>query len=111
MATRPQDYVSDRGRLTNTVEGFHGIAVMYRSKRTDLHHAHYVCKTNMAICHKVNTSQNLGPVWKVFVLVSMGVDIPVAGVNSILKAQAEWEKSCVERSTKEKIHKRSDFAL
>ena len=46
--------VSDCGRLTtNTVEGFHGLALVYRDKRTDLGHTHYVCKTNMAICHKV----------------------------------------------------------
>ena len=54
MATRPQDYVSDLGRLTtNTVEGFHGLALLYRDKKTDLMHTHYVCKTNMAVCHKV----------------------------------------------------------
>jgi len=51
----PQDYVSDHGRLTtNTVEGFHGLALIYRDKRTDLSHTHYVCKTNMAVCHKVS---------------------------------------------------------
>ena len=54
MAGRLQDYISDRGRLTtNSVEGFHGLALLYRGKRTDLGHMHYVCKTNMAICHKV----------------------------------------------------------
>lgn len=54
MAARPQDYISERGRLTtNTVEGFHGMALVYRDKRTDLGHKHYVCKTNMAVCHKV----------------------------------------------------------
>ena len=54
IASHPQDYVSDRGRLTtNSVEGFHGLALVYRDKRTDLCHTHYVCKTNMAICHKV----------------------------------------------------------
>ena len=54
LAARPQDYVSLGGRMTtNTVEGFHGLALMYRDKRTDLRHTHYVCKTNMAICHKV----------------------------------------------------------
>ncbi len=54
MAARPQDYISDHGRLTtNAVEGFHGLALLYRGKRTDLGHIHYVCKTNMAICHKV----------------------------------------------------------
>ena len=55
MAEKPQDYISFRGRTTtNTVEGFHGLALMYRSKRTDLGHTHYVCKTNMAVCHKVS---------------------------------------------------------
>ena len=54
MAASPQDYVSDHGRLTtNAVEGFHGLALIYRGKKTDLGHKHYVCKTNMAICHKV----------------------------------------------------------
>lgn len=54
ISARPQDYVSDHGRLTtNSVEGFHGIALLYRDKRTDLGHSHYICKTNMAICHKV----------------------------------------------------------
>ena len=55
MAAQPQDYVFRRGRLTtNTFEGFHGLALMYKGKRTDLSHVHYVCKTNMAIfCHKV----------------------------------------------------------
>lgn len=55
MAEKPQDYITSRGRMTtNTVEGFHGLALMYRGKRIDLGHRHYVCKTNMAICHKVD---------------------------------------------------------
>ncbi len=59
MSAYPQDYVSDHGRLTtNTVEGFHGLALVYRDKRTDLSHTHYVCKTNMAICHKVSWKKN-----------------------------------------------------
>ena len=54
MAGKPQDYVSESGRMTtNAIEGFHGLALMYRDKRTDLSHSHYTCKTNMAICHKV----------------------------------------------------------
>lgn len=54
MSERPQDYISTRGRTTtNAVEGLHGLALMYRDKRTDLGAAHYVCKTNMCICHKV----------------------------------------------------------
>ena len=54
MAAHPQDNVSERGRLTtNTVEGFHGLTLLYRDKKTDLGHAHYTCKTNMSICHKV----------------------------------------------------------
>ena len=32
----------------NAVEGFHGLALMYCDKRTDLG---YVCKSNMGICH------------------------------------------------------------
>lgn len=54
MAEHPQDFISTEGRMTtNTVEGFHGLALLYWDKRTDLGHTHYVCKTNMAICHKV----------------------------------------------------------
>jgi hypothetical protein len=83
------------------VEGFHGLAILYRSKRTDLGHVHYVCKTNMAICHK-----NLGPIWKVFALKRMGVEIPYAAVDSIMKAQVEWNKSCTSRATKEHLKKR-----
>ena len=50
----PQDYVTPSGRMTtNTVEGFHGLALMYRGKQTDLEHTHYTCKTDMAVCHKV----------------------------------------------------------
>ncbi len=41
MSAWPQNYVSDHGRLTtNAVEGFHGLALLYRDKRTDLHHLH-----------------------------------------------------------------------
>ena len=87
MAARPQDYVSDRGRLTtNSVEGFHGLALLYRGKRTDLGHTHYV--------------------WKVFCLVAMGVDMPTAAVASILQEQSEWTKKRQKTSTKENLHKR-----
>ncbi len=48
MASKPQD--CHLMMTTNTVEG---LALMYRGKRIDLGHRHYVCKTNMAICHKV----------------------------------------------------------
>lgn len=55
MAKKPQDYVTPSGRqTTNAVEGFHGLSLMYRDKRTDLGHTHYVCKSNMGICHKVH---------------------------------------------------------
>ena len=55
MSKRPQDYITPSGRMTtNTVEGFHGLSLMYRDKRTDLGHKHYTCKTNMGICHKVH---------------------------------------------------------
>ena len=33
MSTCPQDYASDHERLTtNAVEGYHGLALVYRSK-------------------------------------------------------------------------------
>lgn len=35
-----------------TSEGYHGIALVYRSKRIDLGSIHYKCKTNMSIPHK-----------------------------------------------------------
>ena len=44
---------------TNSVESFHGLALMYRDKRTDLGHTHFICKTNMAICHKVRNSTQM----------------------------------------------------
>ena len=60
MSRKPQDYISSRGRMTtNTVEAFHGLALLYRGKRTDLEHVHYTCKTNMAICHKVTYMYNM----------------------------------------------------
>ena len=56
MAVRAQEYITPEGRVTtNSVEGFHGLALKYCSKRVDLQHAHYTCKTNMAICPKVIT--------------------------------------------------------
>lgn len=52
MAGQPQDYVSTtHGRITT--KGFHELALMYRDKRTDLGHLHYVCKTK-----HVNLPQN-----------------------------------------------------
>ena len=31
MADKPQDYVSESGRMTtNVIEGFHGLALMYK---------------------------------------------------------------------------------
>ena len=60
MAKRPQEYVTPEGRVTtNSVEGFHGLVLKYRGKRVDLHPRHYVCKTNMAICHKVHNIINI----------------------------------------------------
>ena len=124
MSAVPHDYVSDHGRLTtNTVEGFHGMALVYRGKRTDLCHTHYVCKTNMAICHKVsrighNTIyllklilQNLGPIWKAFCFASMGVDMPADAVASILREQQAWTKDRQRKSNKENLYRRWDLFL
>ena len=53
MATRPEEYITLDGRVTNNIpEGYHGIALMYRNKRIDLGSVHYKCKTNMSIPHK-----------------------------------------------------------
>ena len=47
MAKKPHEYVTPEGRFTtNSIEGFHGLALKYRGKRVDLHHRHYTCKTN-----------------------------------------------------------------
>ena len=57
-----------KGKLTtNSIEGFHGLALKYRNKRTDLNTIHYWCKTNMTICHK-----NLGSIWKLICMCDMG---------------------------------------
>ena len=37
----------------------------------------------------------------------MGVDIPAAGVESILKAQSDWERNSISRCTKTKLQKRN----
>ena len=44
----------------NTIEGFHGLSLMYCDKRTDMGHNHYICKSNMGICHKVYLGVNVG---------------------------------------------------
>ena len=68
MADRPQEYINPNGKVTtNSIEGFHSMALKYCSKRLDLKCAHYCCKTNMAICYK-----NLGPLWKLIMLSEMG---------------------------------------
>lgn len=102
MAGRPQDYVSSRERTTNAVEGFHGLALMYRTKRIYLGHFHCVCKTNMSICHKVQNvnkqrkktdmtiQQNLGPIWKMLCCSEAGVDMPLAAVEKILEEHKVW---------------------
>ena len=53
MAGKPQEYITTTGKVTtNAVEGFHGLAPKYCSKRIDLLTTHYCCKTNMGMCHK-----------------------------------------------------------
>ena len=67
MADKPQEYITPTCKgTTNSVEGFHGLALKYCGKRIDLGPAHYRCKTNMAVCHK-----NLGPIWKLICLCEM----------------------------------------
>ena len=107
MAGRPQEYVTPNGKVTtNSVEGFHGLALKYRSKRIDLKHAHYCCKTNMVICHK-----NLGPLWKLITLCEMGVDIPAEAVEFMLKEQETWKKLREKRNKADYLHYRSRLKL
>ena len=119
IAKRPQDYISNRGRTTtNTVEGYHGLALMYRDKRTDLGSYHYMCKTNMSICHKVTHNikvqlshvdthmQNLGPLWKALCCSDMGVEMPASAVQKILVEQQAWDKLRSKRTGGDFRHKR-----
>lgn len=123
MSERPQDYITPSGRMTtNTVEGFHGLTLMYRDKRTDFGHKHYVCKTNMGVCHKVHNLQNilsssslallypclqnLGPMWKVLCCAMMGVPVPLQAANAILEEQQQWERKWSKTADKDYIHKR-----
>ena len=107
MAKRPQEYVTPNGKVTtNSIEGFHGLALKYRNKRTDLKHAHYCCKTNMAICHK-----NLGPLWKLIALCEMGVDIPAEAVGFMLREQDTWKKLREKRKKADYLHYRSKLKL
>lgn len=48
----------------------------------------------------------MGPVWKIFCLISMKVDIPADVVDGILHEQEEWDKRHQKRSTNEHRHKR-----
>lgn len=63
MASRPQEYITLDGRVTNNIpEGYHGIALVYRNKQIDLGSIHYKCKTNMSIPHKVTNYNNSAPI-------------------------------------------------
>ena len=43
MSDRPQEYVASKGKLTsNSLEGFHGLALKYHNKKIDLSTVHYV---------------------------------------------------------------------
>ena len=83
MADKPREYITTTGKITtNSIEGFHSLALKYRGKRVDLGHTHYCTKTNMAVCH-----QNFGLIWKVICLCEKGVEIPDAAVSAILDEQ------------------------
>ena len=110
MASRTQEYVTHNGKVTtNSLEGFHGLALKYCGKRIDLHHSHYTCKTNMAICHKVLKIhiidshiliclfQNLGPLWKLLCLWEMGVDVLRSAVATVVIEHSKWHKQQTHR--------------
>ena len=103
MTAKPQEYITTTGKVTtNAIEGFHGLALKYRGKCTDLLHIHYCRKTNMAVCHK-----NLGPIWKVICLCEMGVDIPEVAVSAILDEQQLWSKKREKRNQSDYYQKRN----
>ena len=91
---------------TISIEGFHGMALKYCSKRIDLKHAHYCCKTNMAIRHK-----KLGPLWKLIVLSEMGVDIHADAVKFMLKEHKTWKRLWQKRNNADYLHYRSKLKL
>ncbi len=49
--------------------------------------------------------QNLGPIWKIFCLISMGVEVPATAVLSVLNEQDKWEDK-VNRSSDKSRYKR-----
>ena len=53
-----------------------------------------------------NYTQNLGPVWKLLCLMSMGVSVPAAAAQGIIVEQQQWAKRRQQRSSKEYIHAR-----
>jgi len=90
MSERPQEYVTSKGKLTtNSIKGFHGLALKYRNKKVDLNTIHYCCNTNMAICHK-----NLGPIWKIICMCAMGIQMPENVVLYIISEQILWNGQC-----------------
>ena len=103
MSARPQEYVTSKGKLTtNSIEGFHGLALKYRNKKVDLNTVHYCCKTNMAICHK-----NLGPIWKLICMCEMGIDVPESALQYILGEQNLWTSQRKRRNSDLHRHYRS----
>ena len=48
----------------------------------------------------------MGPIWKVFCLIKMGVDVPASAVASILREQEVWDKDWLSQSRVENLHKR-----
>ena len=100
MFERPQEYVTSKGKVTtNSIEGFHGLALKCRNKKVDLH---YCCKTNMAICHK-----NLGPIWKIICMRAMGIQMPGNAVQYILSEHILWSGQRKHRNSDLHHHYRS----
>ena len=123
MANKPQDYISTRGRTTtNAVEGFHGLALVYRDKRILTWVTHTTCarqicqfatryKLQFCTYYKNSYIQNLGPIWKLLCCGAMRVDIPAAAVEEVLKEHRAWEKQRQNRAEEEYHYKRYTFLL
>ena len=86
--------------------------LMYRTKRTDLGHSHYICMTNMSIryahMYKAYYIRTMGPcIWKLLCCSEAGLDMPVFAAEKTLAEHKDWDKQRQKRCGDEFYEKRS----
>ncbi|CAH3162441.1 unnamed protein product [Porites lobata] len=106
MATRPDEYITLDGRVTNNIpEGYHEIVLMYRNKRIDLRSVHYKCKANMSIPHKmINNNMNIGPIWVLLLFQLLQIPMPKKSVER----QEQYDREIKMRSSQDYQKKRKN---